>query len=112
MPFGCESTWDNMKYRKDIQLADVTNAFRQQVHLGHMDTQDKAYKLASPMPFGNESTWDILAQVQAGTQAFESPMPFGNKSTWDWMWRLPTHRGIRVTNAFRQRVHLGPDGSA
>ncbi len=68
-----------------ILLTQVTNAFRQRVHLGLMEYHgnDKA-ALWSPMPFGNESTWDHRRAC---------------------IKRKPVHR---VTNAFRQRVHLGP----
>ncbi len=34
-------------------------------------------------------------------------MPFGNESTWDMLIDLKTTQDAGVTNAFRQRVHLG-----
>ncbi len=43
----------------------------------------------------------------------ESPMPFGNESTWDGVDEDEYGQIVwQVTNAFRQRVHLGPTFAA
>ena len=60
------------------------------------------------MPFGNESTWDFCYHDNRNKQAIKSPMPFGNESTWDTETRRTRIEHLDVTNAFRQRVHLGP----
>ena len=65
---------------------------------------------ASPMPFGNESTWDPIIFFCIYAILAMSPMPFGNESTWDHTFKGFTLELERdVTNAFRQRVHLGQD---
>ena len=110
----------------------VTNAFRQRVHLGpNCVAELLALASGSPMPFGNESTWDILIGIIIAVYGIMSPMPFGNESTWDRIrqerfdniraspmpfgnestWDQTRSRDLwaplDVTNAFRQRVHLG-----
>ena len=59
------------------------------------------------MPCGNESTWDQKALSKAQSEVEKSPMPFGNKSTWDTTKITKSKDKRRVTNAFRQQVHLG-----
>ena len=113
MPFGNESTWD-LDYAQEAAMEI----------------------LESPMPFGNESTWDdharashlralcghqclsatsplgtMLAALQSlthpmGHQCLSATSPLGTKRPIDC-------RRARnaVTNAFRQRVHLGPRAS-
>ncbi len=83
MPFGNESTWDNLS--------------------GSLP-QDA---VGSPMPFGNESTWDGLDPSEGSWDGNKSPMPFGNESTWDNQTKPNHDMTTTVTNAFRQRVHLG-----
>ncbi len=59
MPFGNESTWDTETRRTRIEHLDVTNAFRQRVHLRPNTMKHiLSILIGSPMPFGNKSTWD------------------------------------------------------
>ena len=107
MPFGNESTWDpkvkNTKATKEyghqclsatsplgthrphrirIEPILVTNAFRQQVHLGLIN-------------------WENIKLASWVTNAFRQRVHL------DAAFRRIPRRSIRVTNAFRQRVHLG-----
>ncbi len=88
MPFGSESTGDTARRRlKSCVTWQVTNAFRQRVHWGR-------YGYGYGFGYGDG----------------ESPMPFGSESTGDLgLSGSELKEWIYVTNAFRQRVHWGPD---